>query len=188
MSIILASASPRRRELLEMMGLEFEIVPAKNETAALGISPADDVSAIALGKALEVAENRSLEDIVIAADTLVCVDGKLLGKPANREEAYNMLRILSGKEHQVYTGVAVVYNGRSTSCAEMTAVRFCEMTDSDIWNYIDTNEPMDKAGAYGIQGRGAVFIEGITGDYFNVMGLPLHRLHQMLKEFGCPVL
>ena len=188
MSIILASASPRRRELLEMLGLEFQVVPAHDELDAAGLSPKEAVAKIALGKALEVAAKCSCEDIVIAADTLVCVDGDLLGKPQNRQQAFEMLKMLSGREHQVFTGIAAVHNGKNISDAEMTYVRFCEMSDDDIWSYIDTGEPMDKAGAYGIQGKGAVFIEGITGDYFNVMGLPLHRLHSMLRDFGCPVL
>ncbi len=188
MSIILASASPRRRELLEMMGLEFEIIPAKDELDANGLSPAEAVAKIALGKALAVARDRSDDDLVIAADTLVCLGGELLGKPKDESEAYEMLKKLSGNEHEVYTGVAVSFGGRTASEAEMTKVRFCKMTDDDIKGYISTNEPMDKAGAYGIQGKGAVFIEGIEGDYFNVMGLPLHRLSLMLKEFGFSLL
>ena len=188
MSIVLASASPRRRELLEMMGLEFEIVPAKDELDAEGLSPSEAVAKIALGKAMSVAKSRNEEDLIIAADTLVCLDGVLLGKPKDEAEAFEMLRKLSGNEHQVYTGVAVCQGDKSASCAEMTKVRFCEMSDEDIKNYIATTEPMDKAGAYGIQGKGAVFIEGIEGDYFNVMGLPLHRLSLMLKKFGFSLL
>ncbi|MBQ8830379.1 MAG: septum formation inhibitor Maf [Oscillospiraceae bacterium] len=188
MSIVLASASPRRRELLEMMGLEFEIVPAKDELDAAGLSPEKAVAKIALGKALSVAKNRDENDLVIAADTLVCLDGELLGKPKDEAEAFEMLKKLSGNEHRVYTGVAVSMGGKCASDAEMTKVRFCKMSDEDIKNYIATFEPMDKAGAYGIQGKGAIFIEGIEGDYFNVMGLPLHRLHLMLKEFGFSLL
>lgn len=184
MSIILASASPRRRELLQMMGLEFEVIPALDEAEAEGLSPSETVAKIALGKALSVAENRDKEDIVIAADTLVCVDGKLLGKPKTEDEAFEMLKLLSGREHQVYTGVAVSAGGKNMAQAEKTNVRFCKMSDGDIRAYIATGEPMDKAGAYGIQGKGAVFIEGIDGDYFNVMGLPLHRLNIMLREIG----
>ena len=188
MSIVLASASPRRRELLEMMGLEFEIVPAKDELDAEGLPPAEAVAKIALGKAMSVAKLRAENDLVIAADTLVCLNGELLGKPKDEAEAFAMLKKLSGNEHQVYTGVAVSQGDKSVSCAEMTKVRFCRMSDEDIKNYIATFEPMDKAGAYGIQGKGAVFIEGIEGDYFNVMGLPLHRLSLMLKEFGFSLL
>ena len=188
MSIVLASASPRRRELLEMMGLEFEIVPAKDELDAEGLPPAEAVAKIALGKAMSVANLRAENDLVIAADTLVCLDGELLGKPKDEAEAFAMLKKLSGNEHQVYTGVAVSQGDKSVSCAEMTKVRFCRMSDEDIKNYIATFEPMDKAGAHGIQGKGAVFIEGIEGDYFNVMGLPLHRLSLMLKEFGFSLL
>jgi len=188
MSIVLASASPRRRELLEMMGLEFEIIPAQDELDAAGLSPAEAVAKIALGKALSVAKDRPSEDLIIAADTLVCIDDVLLGKPKNEQEAFEMLRMLSGNEHQVYTGIDVSCGGKSSSAAEMTKVRFCEMTDEDIMAYIATFEPMDKAGAYGIQGKGAVFIEGIEGDYFNVMGLPLHKLSLMLKDFGFSLL
>ena len=188
MSIVLASASPRRRELLEMMGLEFEIIPAKDELDAEGLSPADAVAKIALGKALSVAKLRDENDLIIAADTLVCLNGELLGKPKDEDEAFEMLKKLSGNEHQVYTGIAVSRGGKSASGAEMTKVRFCKMSDEDIRNYIATAEPMDKAGAYGIQGKGAVFIEGIEGDYFNVMGLPLHSLSLMLKEFGFSLL
>lgn len=188
MSIVLASASPRRRELLEMMGLEFEIIPAKDELDAEGLSPDEAVAKIALGKAMSVAKLRAENDIVIAADTLVCLNGELLGKPRDEAEAFAMLKKLSGNEHQVYTGVAISQGDKSVSCAEMTKVRFCRMSDEDIKNYIATFEPMDKAGAYGIQGKGAVFIEGIEGDYFNVMGLPLHRLSLMLKEFGFSLL
>lgn len=188
MSIILASASPRRRELLEMMGLEFEIVPADKEPEVSGLAPGETVAAIALGKALAVAEDRPQDDLIIAADTLVCLGETLLGKPSDEKEAFEMLRKLSGKEHQVYTGVAVSRNGKSKAYFEMTSVRFCEMTDEDIYAYIETKEPMDKAGAYGIQGKGAVFIESINGDYFNVMGLPLHKLGIMLKEFGVSLL
>ncbi|MBQ4040228.1 MAG: septum formation inhibitor Maf [Oscillospiraceae bacterium] len=188
MSIVLASASPRRRELLEMMGLKFEILPAKDELDAEGLSPAEAVAKIALGKAMSVAKLRDKDDLVIAADTLVCLDGELLGKPKDEDEAFEMLKKLSGNEHQVYTGIAVSQGAKHASGAEMTKVRFCKMSDEDIRNYIATFEPMDKAGAYGIQGKGAVFIEGIEGDYFNVMGLPLHKLSLMLKDFGFSLL
>ena len=182
MSIVLASASPRRRELLEMMGLEFEIVPAKDELDAEGLPPAEAVAKIALGKAMSVAKLRAENDLVIAADTLVCLDGELLGKPKDEAEAFAMLKKLSGNEHQVYTGVAVSQGDKSVSCAEMTKVRFCRMSDEDIKNYIATFEPMDKAGAYGIQGKGSIFIEKIDGDYFNVVGLPVSRLKKELDK------
>ncbi len=188
MSIVLASASPRRRELLEMMGLEFEIIPAKDELDAEGLSPAEAVSKIALGKALSVAKFRDENDLVIAADTLVCLDGELLGKPKDEAEAFEMLKKLSGNEHQVYTGIAVSQGGKSASGAEMTKVRFCKMSDEDIKNYIATFEPMDKAGAYGIQGTAGAFVEGICGDYFNVMGLPICSLTLLLRQFGVTVI
>ena len=188
MSIVLASASPRRKELLEMMGLEFEIIPAQDELDAEGLSPAEAVAKIALGKAMSIAKQRDEKDLIIAADTLVCLNGELLGKPKNEAEAFEMLRKLSGNEHQVYTGVAVSCGEKNIADAEMTKVYFCEMSDDDIKNYIATSEPMDKAGSYGIQGKGAVFIEKIEGDYFNVMGLPLHKLSLMLKDFGFSLL
>ncbi len=184
MSVILASASPRRREILTMAGLEFSVCPAKSETEPQGLSMEKTVEMTALGKALEVSESFRDEDIIIAADTLVFVDGEKLGKPENEREAFMMLRKLAGKTHYVCTGVAVKKGGHIKTGCEKTAVRFGRMTDDDINGYIRTGEPMDKAGAYGIQGKGAVFIEGIDGDFFNVMGLPLHRLSQMLTEFG----
>ena len=183
MRIILASASPRRKELLEMMGLDFEIIPAAGETVPEGLSPGETVAAAAMEKAKSVYEKVKDDSLIIAADTLVFCDGRALGKPKSEKEAFNMLKSLSGREHFVYTGVALIKGDKKVSSFEKTADNFCPMTDDEIRRYIATKEPMDKAGAYGVQGKGAVFIEGIDGDFFNVMGLPMHRLSKMLEEF-----
>lgn len=186
MSIILASASPRRRELLQQMGFtEFSVIPAKGqEVIDPALSPEKLVESLALQKASEVAANAAPQDIVIGADTIVVLDGKVLGKPANQAAAFKMLCALSTRRHTVYTGVAVVRGDKVMVSHEATQVRFCDLTEHEILDYIATGEPMDKAGAYGIQGRGALFIEGIQGDYFNVVGLPICRLGRMLAGFG----
>ncbi len=189
MSFILASASPRRRELLAGLGLEFEIRPAKGEEhPAPGLSGAETAKRLSRAKCLEVAASASPDDVVIAADTVVAADGEILGKPHDASDAKRMLRALSGRSHWVYTGVTVWKGGALRSAAEGTQVRFRALTDAEIEAYIATGEPMDKAGAYGIQGRAALFVEGIDGDYFNVVGLPLCRLGEMLKELGIPLI
>jgi len=182
---VLASGSPRRSELLTMIGIkDFTIVPdtTAEETPA-GLSPEQTVCKIALQKALNVSRSCSSADIIIAADTLVYLDGSPLGKPKSEAEAAFMLRSLSGRRHTVYTGVALRRRDESITGAERTEVFFRELSEKEIIKYIGTGEPMDKAGAYGAQGRGAVFIERIEGDFFNVMGLPLCRLSMMLKSF-----
>ncbi|MBR2935338.1 MAG: septum formation inhibitor Maf [Oscillospiraceae bacterium] len=186
MKIILASQSPRRRELLERMGLEhFEIQPAVGEEhASPHLSPAQLVEELSRQKAQEVALTAAAEDIVIAADTVVAADNRVLGKPHNREDAMDMLRFLSGRTHTVYTGVTVRQGEQVLTQHEATDVIFRPLTDREIAAYVDTAEPMDKAGAYGIQGRGCVLVEGIRGDYYNVMGLPVCRLALMLRQFG----
>ncbi len=186
MKIILASQSPRRRELLGLMGLtDFAIIPAQGEEdLSAGLPPDKLVEALAAAKAKEVAAQADPSDVIIAADTIVTLDGKVLGKPHSGEEAFEMLRILSGRTHRVYTGVAVLQGQRLELLHEATEVVFRPLTEGEISRYIATGEPMDKAGAYGIQGRGALLVEGIRGDYFNVMGLPVCRLGQMLKAFG----
>lgn len=182
MGIILASKSPRRSELLAMLGFEFDIIPASGEEKlSENMMPGEAVMSLARSKAREIAElNR--DSLVIGADTLVYLDGKPMGKPSDKVEAAKMLHKLSGRTHQVYTGVAVVGNGVEKVDFEKTDVEFRELTDEEINWYIETGEPMDKAGSYGIQGQGAVFIPRINGDYFNVMGLPLCRLWSMLSE------
>lgn len=182
MDIILASKSPRRSELLTMLGLEFKVIPAKSEEKCSDdMAPGDMVMTIAAGKAREIA-GQYPDSLVIGADTLVYLDGKAMGKPSDKADATRMLRKLSERVHQVYTGVAVICNGEEKTAFEKTDVEFRHLTEREIEWYIETGEPMDKAGAYGIQGRGAVFIPGIKGDYFNVMGLPLCRLWKMLPE------
>lgn len=186
MDIILASASPRRRELLTMLGLrDFKIIPAKgDEILPAGVAPGDAAAAVSRKKAEEVAELCKVDDVVIAADTIVSLDSEILGKPADKEDARRMLSRLSGRTHTVYTGVTVIRGGETVSGYERTDVRFRELEDREIRAYIDTGEPMDKAGAYGAQGIGSLFVEGIDGDFFNVMGLPLCRLAKMLEKLG----
>jgi len=190
MAVILASQSPRRRELLGQMGISrFIIRPARGEEIVdPALEPGQLVEQLSLQKAREVWEQSRPEDLVIAADTVVAIDGRVLGKPRDEAQAFEMLRALSGRQHTVYTGVTVCQNGRVVTGHEATRVQFRPLSEGEIGAYIATGEPMDKAGAYGIQGRGAVLVEGIRGDYFNVMGLPLCRLAGMLRDFGVDVL
>lgn len=190
MSIILASQSPRRRELLAQMGVpQFEVVPALGEEiASPGLSPAQLVEVLSRQKAEEVAVQAGPDDVVIAADTVVAVDGAVLGKPRDPADAARMLSLLSGRAHTVYTGVTVRRGTFSRTAHEATQVRFRPLTQSEISAYIATGEPMDKAGAYGVQGKGALLVERLDGDFFNVMGLPVLRLSQMLLHFGVRLL
>ena len=190
MDIILASASPRRRELLEMLGVKnLRIIPAQGqEVAPEGASPAETVTALSRGKALEVAATVGEDCVVIAADTMVFLDGERLGKPADEAEALAMLRALSGRSHEVLTGVTLVRGDTVMSEYERTVVRFRELTESEMLAYIGTKETMDKAGAYGAQGIGSLFVEAIDGDFFNVVGLPLCRLGKMLEKLGVKLL
>lgn len=186
MELILASKSPRRRALLEQMGLtDFRIVvPDIDEHMDRDLPPAELVRQISEEKARAVAAQVGPEAVVIAADTVVALDGAVLGKPADKEEAFRMLSLLSGGRHQVYTGLTVLHGARCDSVWEETAVTFRALTAEEIEAYIATGEPMDKAGAYGIQGYGALLIQGISGDYYNVMGLPVCRLGQILAGLG----
>lgn len=186
MSIILASASPRRRELLHQMGLQgFQVIPAIGEEEVdPSLAPKELVQQLALHKAAEVAEKAQKDDIIIGADTIVVLDGKILGKPGNSATAFHMLSSLSSRRHMVYTGVAVLQGDRQMVSVEATQVRFCHLTEREILDYIATGEPMDKAGAYGIQGRGALLVDSIQGDFYNVVGLPICRLGRMLAGFG----
>jgi len=186
-TIILASQSPRRRQLLAQMGLEdFTIlVPEADESYDETASPQEIVSSICRKKAIGAREMaRDDEAILITADTMVFLDGLRLGKPRGEEEAFSMLRALSGRTHHVCTGVTVCQGDRLDTRCETTEVVFRPLTDEEIHSYIRSGESMDKAGAYGIQGKAALFVSGIRGDYFNVMGLPLHLLGQMLADFG----
>lgn len=187
MNWILASGSPRRRELLEMLGVpDLTIRPATGpERATPGAGPEQTVRELSLHKAQEVAQTYAPEDIIIAADTIVYLDGAILGKPKDHDDAVRMLTALSGREHIVYTGVAVLRGGELRQAAEQTAVRFRALTPAEIERYIATGEPMDKAGAYGVQSLGALLVERIDGDFYNVMGLPVEKLGQCLtKHFG----
>ena len=186
MDIILASKSPRRRALLEQMGVrDFRIVtPDIDEHMDRDLPPAELVRQISLEKAQAVAAQADPNTVVIAADTVVALDGVVLGKPADKEEAFRMLSLLSGNRHQVYTGLTVLRGEQVFSQWEETSVTFRPLTAEEIEAYIATGEPMDKAGAYGIQGYGALFIQGISGDYYNVMGLPVCRLGQILGQLG----
>jgi len=184
MSIILASGSPRRKELLAMLEVkDLKIIPAKGEECPpVGAGPEETVKALSLQKAQEVAALADIDDIVIAADTIVWFSGRIYGKPHSREEAKTMLSELSGNAHQVYTGVSVICGEKTISECEVSDVYFRDISEEEIDRYIATGEPMDKAGSYGAQGKGALFVRGIDGDFFNVMGLPLCRLDSMLKE------
>ena len=196
MAIVLASASPRRKELMEQFcGKDLVIFPAEGEEVVPdNVGPGETVEALARGKAREVAARLcaegpgNREDIVIGADTIVWHEGRIFGKPHSREEAEAMLRSLSGCTHEVYTGVSLIYGDRELTEHEKTAVTFRVMTEKEILDYIATGEPMDKAGAYGAQGLGALFVSSIEGDFFNVMGLPLCRLGLMLKKTGVELL
>ncbi len=188
MTVVLASASPRRRELLEQIGLSFTVRPAASEPAVCGLSPEQTVCAVALAKAEDVAASASPEELILGADTLVYLDGAPMGKPSDSSQAISMLRRLSGREHAVYTGIALVGGGRKLVRFEKTVVRFRQLTEEAILRYVDTGEPLDKAGAYGIQGKGCLLVEGIRGDYNNVVGLPLGLLRDMLESFGVYVL
>lgn len=190
MSIILASQSPRRRELLGQMGIsDFIIRPARGaEVVDPALSSAQLVEELSRQKALEVSATAEAGDLIIAADTVVAVDGQVLGKPHSRDEAVEMLTALSGRTHTVYTGVTVCRGGEALTEHEATAVRFRPLTPAEIAAYVATGEPMDKAGSYGIQGYGALLVEGIEGDYFNVVGLPVCRLGRMLIRFGVDAL
>lgn len=183
MKLILASQSPRRKELLGLLGLPFEIqVPCADETMVPGADPAQQVAEVSQRKALATAANP--EDVVIAADTIVVCDGEILGKPKNEEDACRMLQMLSGRSHQVMTGLTVRRGSRMESCTEITQVYFRDLSSREILRYVKTGEPMDKAGAYGIQGGAAVFAQKLSGDYYNVVGLPVCRLSQMLRAMA----
>ena len=185
MDIILASQSPRRRELLERMGLPFRIItPDIDEHMERELPPGELVAAISAEKAGAVAAQAGPGAVVIAADTVVALDGAVLGKPAGEADAARMLSALAGRTHHVYTGLTVLRGERVRTVSEETAVTFRPLTEQEIAAYVRTGEPLDKAGAYGIQGYGALLVEGIRGDYYNVMGLPVCRLGLLLKELG----
>ena len=187
MRLILASGSPRRKELLGLFGVPFTVHPADiDETMDPAWSAFDEVARLSREKALAVP--REKDDLVIAADTIVVCEGKVLGKPHSTKEAREMLTLLSGRDHQVMTGCTVLRGSIAETFTEVTDLHFRPLSRKEIDRYIATGEPMDKAGAYGIQGRGALFVAHLDGDYFNVMGLPLCRLGQLLNELGVELL
>ena len=210
--LVLASASPRRRELLSQIGLEFSVMPSTKEENAKTTKAGALVQELSYQKAVDIWEQlsggqgqnpdtdqeqiseetqepnlngkRQPELLVIGADTVVCCEGKILGKPHSREAAAEMLTALQGRSHEVYTGVTLYHQRETVTFFECTQVEFYPMTEAEISDYIDSKEPMDKAGAYGIQGLGARFVKDIRGDYNNVVGLPVGRLYQELKSHG----
>ena len=181
MKLVLASASPRRKELLGLFGIPFEIRVADiDETMDHSKPPFEEVARVSGLKA--AATPRASDDVVVAADTIVVCEGRVLGKPHSEAEAADMLRLLSGRDHQVMTGVTVICGERIKSFTEVTDIHFRELSKKEIEAYVATGEPMDKAGAYGIQGGAALFCTHMVGDYYNVMGLPVCHLGQVLRE------
>jgi septum formation protein len=181
--VVLASASPRRVALLRQVGLSFTVIdPGPDRAWPRGADPRHGVRALALDKARRGAERRP-DSLVIGADTVVVARGERLGKPGDADDALAMLRRLHGRTHEVWTGVAVVRDREQRTAAECTFVQFARLEEVDMKAYLKTGEPLDKAGAYGIQGLGGQFVRRIEGDYSNVVGLPLHRLRLMLREF-----
>ncbi|MGN0432529.1 MAG: Maf family protein [Lachnospiraceae bacterium] len=188
--VILASASPRRKELLMQIGLDFDVCVSTCEERITKTDPAEVVCELSAQKALDVWQKiKDKKEIVIGADTVVAYDGKILGKPGSGKEAVTMLTALSGHTHEVYTGVTFCYEEdgveKQHTFYEKTAVTFYPMSQEEIESYVASGEPMDKAGAYGIQGSFAAYVKGIEGDYNNVVGLPVGRLYQEIKELLC---
>ena len=183
MEVILASQSPRRKELMGLFHIPFTVrVSQADESMDPSLSPAEAVAAVSHRKAEAV--EREADDLVIAADTIVVVDREILGKPQDAADASRMLHLLSGRDHQVMTGMTLLRGEKCLVCTEITNIHFRELTDREIDAYIATKEPMDKAGSYGIQGGAALFAERLVGDYYNVMGLPVCRLGQLLRQIA----
>lgn len=188
--IVLASGSPRRQELLTRIGIsEFDIrVPQTEETYPAGLSPQETVAYISREKSDAVAALCTPEELIITADTMVFLDDRRLGKPKDEADALSMLTALQGRQHIVCTGVTVRQGSRCLTESETTEVYFRPVSQEELLHYIQTGEPMDKAGAYGVQGKGALLVERLNGDFFNVMGLPVLRLSRMLAQFGVQLL
>ncbi|MED1204794.1 Maf family protein [Heyndrickxia acidicola] len=180
--LILASGSPRRKELLEKLQIPFQIKASNSdETISDRLSPEEAVVELATRKAMAV--SRQHQDFaIIGADTIVVVDGEILGKPSDRDHAKNMLMKLSGRTHEVFTGVAIIQNGQASTFYEKTDVAFWELSEAEVERYLDSGEPFDKAGSYGIQGLGSLFVKKINGDYYSVVGLPISKLQRLLRE------
>lgn len=187
--IVLASKSPRRQELMRLFGVEFTIQTADiDETMDARLPAGQEVSRVSRAKAAAIAAKRPAEDIVVAADTVVVIDGRVLGKPHSEQEAFEMLRLLSGRTHEVLTGLTARRGETVLHKLVTTRVTFRPLSDGEIRAYIRTGEPMDKAGSYGIQGYGAMLVRSIDGDYFTVMGLPVCELGLMLRQLGVAIL
>lgn len=181
---IVASASPRRKELLENVGFTFDIIPSDaDESCDEKLTPEELVKELAERKAKSVFESNT-DSVVLGCDTIVEYSGTVLGKPKSRDEAKSMLQMLSGKKHNVHTGVCITDNEKTVTFVSTVKVEFYELTDELIENYVSTGESDDKAGAYGIQGLGCVLVKGIEGDYFSVVGLPVAETVRRLDEFG----
>lgn len=189
MGVILASKSPRRRELLSMLGVDFEIVTGDtDETINKQLPLEDEIKRLSFEKAKAASVKVPKDDIIIAADTVVSLDGEVFGKPKDERDARRMLCELSGKTHKVITGVTVMSGDRRDTRAMVTDVTFRNLTKTEIDEYVKTGDPMDKAGAYALQGISSIFVSGISGDHFNVYGLPLGMLSDMLRGFGIKIL
>lgn len=191
--IILASSSPRRQELIRSLGLDHEIIVSSvDESTEPGLAPSYIAESLSVRKARAVYEQYKMSgssNIVIGSDTIVVYRGEVLGKPVNEEDSYRMLKLLQGDVHQVYSGIACIdaASGRTLQAHKVTSVRMKPLTDEQIWRYIATGEPRDKAGSYAIQGFGATIVDAIEGDYFNVVGLSVSLLADLLSEFGVAV-
>lgn len=182
--VILASASPRRQELIKLIFDSVEILPADcDETLPDGISAREAVEYLSKIKNEASSELTEKENLIISADTVVSVDDEILGKPVDKEDARRMISLLSGKVHQVYTGVTLSLNGKVKTFSEKTDVEFFDLTENEIEEYISSNEPYDKAGSYGIQGKAGLLVKGINGDYYNVVGFPVARLKREIQKF-----
>ena len=180
--IILASASPRRKEILELADLEFDVMPSDAQEITTKTAPNEVVMELASIKAKDIYKKSEKQSMIVGADTVVAYQGQILGKPTDEADAKRMLTMLSGQTHEVYTGVCVIEDGKTKTFYEETKVTFYEISDEQIDHYINTGEPMDKAGSYGIQGKAAVFIKGIEGDYYNVVGFPIARFLQEITK------
>ena len=180
--IILASASPRRKEILELADLKFDVMPSDAQEITTKTAPNELVMELASIKAKDIYKKSEKQSMIVGADTVVAYQGQILGKPADEADAKRMLTMLSGQTHEVYTGVCVIEDEKIKTFYEETKVTFYEISDEQIDHYIKTGEPMDKAGSYGIQGKAAVFIKGIEGDYYNVVGFPIARFLQEITK------
>ncbi|MBP3560586.1 MAG: septum formation protein Maf [Clostridia bacterium] len=184
LKVVLASASPRRKELLSLIFNEYDIRPADcDEALPEGIKAQEAVEYLSLIKNKATVEICDENSLVISADTVVAVEGEILGKPQDKEDARRMISLLSGREHQVFTGVTLSLKGNFKTFSEKTDVVFYKLTDKEIEDYISTDEPYDKAGAYGIQGKAGLLVKAVNGDYYNVVGLPVARLKREIMEF-----